>query len=62
MEEVESSIDDETVENNPELHPLKEALQRAQARWDEAIGIRVAMEAEVSMGGLRAVGDTWWGI
>lgn len=40
---------DEEVENNPELHPLKEALQRAQTRRDEAMGIREALEAEVCM-------------
>ena len=32
--------DDEEAENNPELHPLKEALQRAQRRLEEATGIR----------------------
>lgn len=28
------------MENNPELHPLKEALQRARMRLEEATGIR----------------------
>ncbi|KAI3432210.1 hypothetical protein D9Q98_003772 [Chlorella vulgaris] len=36
----------ELVEDNPELHPLKEALQRARLRLEEAIGIREALEAE----------------
>lgn len=34
------------MENNPELHPLKEALLRAQRRREEATGIREALEAE----------------
>lgn len=37
------------VENNPELRPLKEALQAAQSRRDEATGIREALEAEVGL-------------
>lgn len=41
-----SSYDEEEVENNPELHPLKEALLRAQRRREEATGIREALEAE----------------
>jgi len=36
------SDDEELVENNPELHPLKEALQRARMRLEEATGIRWA--------------------
>ncbi|PRW61490.1 K(+) efflux antiporter chloroplastic-like [Chlorella sorokiniana] len=40
------SDDEELVENNPELHPLKEALQRARMRLEEATGIREALEAE----------------
>lgn len=31
---------EELVEDNPELHPLKEALQRAKLRLEEATGIR----------------------
>jgi len=34
------------VENNPELHPLNEAVIRAQERREEATGIREALEAE----------------
>jgi monovalent cation:proton antiporter-2 (CPA2) family protein len=41
-----SSYDDEQVENNPELHPLKEALLRARRRREEATGVREALEAE----------------
>lgn len=37
---------EELVEDNPELHPLKEALQRAKLRLEEATGIREALEAE----------------
>ena len=33
-------------EDSPELHPLKEALQRARRRREEAAGIREALEAE----------------
>ncbi len=39
-EPLEEELSDEEVENNPELHPLKEALQRAQLRLEEATGIR----------------------
>ncbi|KAL4419272.1 hypothetical protein ABPG77_008322, partial [Micractinium sp. CCAP 211/92] len=45
-EPLEEELSDEEVENNPELHPLKEALQRAQLRLEEATGIREALEAE----------------
>ena len=38
--EAGDSDDEELVENNPELHPLKEALQRARMRLEEATGIR----------------------
>jgi len=37
---------EEEVENNPELHPLREAVMRAQQRREEATGIREALEAE----------------
>ncbi|KAL4424105.1 hypothetical protein ABPG75_001406 [Micractinium tetrahymenae] len=43
---AEDEVSDEEVENNPELHPLKEALQRARLRLEEATGIREALEAE----------------
>ena len=45
-DEEESSYDEEEVENNPELHPLKEAVMRARQRREEATGIREALEAE----------------
>ena len=35
-----AAADHEPVEDNPELHPLKEALQRARLRLEEATGIR----------------------
>lgn len=38
-------MSDEEVENNPELHPLKEALQRARLRLEEATGIRCGQTA-----------------
>ena len=37
---VAPEVDEEEAENNPELHPLKEALQRAKLRLEEATGIR----------------------
>ncbi|PSC73360.1 K(+) efflux antiporter chloroplastic-like [Micractinium conductrix] len=43
---VAPEVDEEEAENNPELHPLKEALQRAKLRLEEATGIREALEAE----------------
>jgi hypothetical protein len=35
------------AESSPELHPLREALQRALVRKEEATGIREGLEAEV---------------
>jgi monovalent cation:proton antiporter-2 (CPA2) family protein len=42
----ELEIDEEEMENTPELHPLKEAVTRARQRREEATGIREALEAE----------------
>ncbi|KAI8114011.1 hypothetical protein M9434_002137 [Picochlorum sp. BPE23] len=39
-------IDEEDMSENPELRPLKEAVQRAHERREEATGIREALEAE----------------
>jgi monovalent cation:proton antiporter-2 (CPA2) family protein len=41
-----SDLDEEEIENTPELHPLREAVMRAQQRREEATGIREALEAE----------------
>ena len=39
-------LDEEDMSENPELRPLKEAVQRAHQRREEATGIREALEAE----------------
>lgn len=39
-------LEDADLSENPELMPLKDAVQRAQQRRDEAAGIREALEAE----------------
>lgn len=39
-------LEDADLSDNPELMPLKDAVQRAQQRRDEAAGIREALEAE----------------
>eukprot|EP00890_Picochlorum_soloecismus_P001793 jgi/Picsp_1/2614/NSC_00844-R1_k(+) efflux antiporter chloroplastic-like len=44
--EIIEQIDDEDMSENPELGPLKEAVQRAHERRKEATGIREALEAE----------------
>jgi monovalent cation:proton antiporter-2 (CPA2) family protein len=39
-------LDEVDMSENPELKPLKEAVQRARQRMEEATGIREALEAE----------------
>lgn len=37
------------MDSPEELHPLKDALERAKQRVDQSTGIREALEAEVSL-------------
>lgn len=41
------SLDLKELESPEELHPLKDALERAKQRVDQSTGIREALEAEV---------------
>ena len=41
------SLDLKELDSPEELHPLKDALERAKRRVDQSTGIREALEAEV---------------
>ena len=46
---VQLSLDLKELESPEELHPLKDALERAKQRVDQSTGIREALEAEVCL-------------
>lgn len=47
---IEVAYDTQDIEDNPQLHPLRDALMRARQRRDESMAVREKLEAEVSRG------------